>query len=184
MEKLKELHFFWFDEIEITDEYYEKKVPQWFFGKDPAFDMACKDRFSSLLKNTEEMIGVAPSLSSRDYLSFVILLDQIPRNSYRGTQEAFAFDSLALKLCLDSFEAKREKDLSFPEKLFLYLPLEHSEDLLMQKLSVEKYYQLHLESPMEIKKWTELALKKAKEHKETIETHGRFPSRDLALNRH
>jgi uncharacterized protein (DUF924 family) len=183
MKKLKELHQFWFDKIEISNNYYERKVPQWFFGKDVSFDLACRENFSSLLDKFIINDFIKNQSTPQDYLSLVLLLDQIPRNSFRGSAKAFAFDELALQLCLEALGTQTEMQLSFPEKLFLYLPLEHSENSIMQDLSVKKYTELHENSPLEIKKWTELALKKAFEHQSTIIEFGRFPSRDRVMNR-
>lgn len=183
MEKLKDLHQFWFEKIEISNPYYERKVPQWFSGKDASFDLTCRENFSHLLDKFIIDGFIKNKSTPQEYLAQILLLDQIPRNSFRGSAEAFAFDDLALKLCLEALGTQAEMGLSFPEKLFLYLPLEHSEDSIMQDLSVTKYTELHKNSPSEIKKWTALALKKAVEHQEMIAEFGRFPARDRALNR-
>lgn len=175
--KLSELHTFWFDEIKIDDEYYQRKVFQWFFGKDPLFDSACKDKFSSWLDKIDLSSSFLETLSSRDYLALVILLDQIPRNSFRGSKMAFVFDSIAQNLCLNALGTSREKELLLPEKMFLYMPLEHAEDKEIQKLSVEKFREFHEAAPAEIKKWTLLALEKAHEHQATILEFGSFIKR-------
>ena len=183
MEPLRALHQFWFGEIEVKHSYYEKKASQWFFEKDSEFDLACKEQFSPLLDQFDINELFLDELSAQDYLSLVILFDQIPRNSFRGHAKAFSFDHIALHLCVRALGTPKETELSFPERLFLYLPLEHSEDDIIQEVSVTKYGELYATSPEEIKKWMEMALTRAHEHKKIIEEFGRFPSRDLALGR-
>lgn len=174
---LMELHHFWFDEIKIEDSYYKKKVHQWFFGLDPNFDLACKERFSNWLDVSEFSDSTILNLSSKEYLALIILFDQIPRNSFRGHKSAYDFDLFAQKLCLNALEVFDDKEFTFPERMFLYMPLEHAEDRVLQLKSVEKFSLLHKEAPKEIKKWTLLALEKATKHQETIEEFGCFPNR-------
>lgn len=177
LKKLIELHLFWFDEIKIEHNYYQKKVGQWFMGRDPHFNLASTERFSSLLDLSIITQFPHENLSSKEYLALLILFDQIPRNTYKNDKRAYAFDSLAQELCLNALGGEIEKELSLPERMFLYMPLEHAEDRELQKLSVEKFTLNHQEAPESIKKWTRLALDKAYEHKATIDEFGHFPHR-------
>ena len=171
----QELHRFWFGDITLTAEYYERQVNRWFMRSYPKFDWVCQNEFAPWLKELKE---IPQDLSPRDYLALILLLDQIPRNSFREDKRAYYFDRIARELSLRALNTKLENELTLPEKMFLYLPLEHAEDAKMQDLSVEKFLELHKEAPPEIQSWTWLALNKAIEHQATIRKYGRFPIRD------
>lgn len=166
------LHEYWFGDIEITPDYYGRQITRWFWGKDKELDLACKETFAPLLEN-EFLIPK----NSKDYLSLILLLDQVPRNAFRGGPRAFEFDRFAQELTLAALGTTFESELSLPERIFLYMPLEHAEDLKLQDLAVEKFFELHRLAPPEIRSWTQLGIDKAIEHRKTIQEFGYFPSR-------
>lgn len=166
------LHEYWFGDIEITSEYYERQIKRWFWGKDQELDLKCREIFSPLL----EKEFLIPE-NSKDYLSLILLLDQVPRNAFRGSSRAFEYDHFAQKLTLAALGTKFEAELSLPERIFLYMPLEHAEDLRLQDLAVEKFFELHRLAPPEIRSWTQLGVDKAIDHRKTIQELGYFPSR-------
>ncbi|MFL5783932.1 MAG: DUF924 family protein [Bacteriovoracaceae bacterium] len=169
---MNRLHDFWFGEIELTPAYYEKQLRRWFWGTDIDFDRACQEKYAHLL---EEEFFVPDN--SRDYLSLIVLLDQVPRNAFRGSPRAYEYDHFAQSLALAALGTKFESELTLPERIFLYMPLEHAEDLRLQELSVEKFYELHRLAPKELRPWTQLGVDKAIEHQKTIQRHGLFPKR-------
>lgn len=156
------LREFWFRKIELTPEYYEPQVIRWFYGLDPQFDKQCAHYLDE---------------KTNDHLTQILIWDQLPRNVFRGSPIAFENDQNAQNLTLSLLDSDYEKNLLPPEKMFLYLPLEHAENPDLQDLSVEKFYQLHIEAPEIIKPWTQLALSKAIEHMKTIREFGIFPKR-------
>lgn len=166
------LHDYWFENIEITPEYYGRQIKRWFWGKDMELDQKCRDVFAPLL----EKEFLIPE-NSKDYLSLILLLDQVPRNAFRGSSKAFEFDHFAQKLTLAALGTKFESELTLPERIFLYMPLEHAEDLKLQDLAVEKFFELHRLAPPEIRSWTQLGVDKAIDHRKTIQECGHFPSR-------
>ncbi len=176
---LKELHEFWFDDIQVTEDYYRTQVPRWFFGKDVAFDRECGRRFVSWTKFYDAVPGATPQA----HLAKIILFDQIPRNAFRGSAKAHLFDHKARALALHALGTSFESSLGLPERLFLYMPLQHAEDLTLQDLSVDSFERMHHEAPAAIHNWTALALVKAQAHRETIRRFGRFPQRNLKLGR-
>lgn len=189
MMNILDLHRFWFGQIEICDTYYQHKVPLWFLGPHPEFDLACTQRFAPWLEQLAQTQNVFTTLcracgaeqgtqrAAQVYLALVILFDQIPRNAFRASPQAFAYDVLAQQLCLAALDTEIESSLSYPERLFLYMPLEHAEDTDLQDLCVAKFESLHRHAPSAIVRWTQLALDKAHEHRNTILEHGRFPRR-------
>ncbi|WP_338089144.1 DUF924 family protein [Nannocystis pusilla] len=114
--------------------------------------------------------GAAP----RGALALVILLDQFPRNMFRGTPEAFASDAKAREVANAALDAGHEHALTQEERLFLYLPLEHSEELADQERCVELMRALD-ETPM----WLDYAVR----HRDVIARFGRFPHRNAVLGR-
>src|SRR5690606_33287357 len=131
----------------------------------PDFDEACNE-FAPLLES-----------EATNSLEQILLWDQIPRNIYRQSAKAYAFDRQAQQLALSLIDTDFEQKLSLPERIFLYMPLQHAEDLELQALSVAKFKKLHALAPSEIQTWTRLGVVKALDHQRTIEEHGHFPTR-------
>ena len=113
--------------------------------------------------------------SAEGCLALCILLDQAPRNIFRGTPRAFASDAQARAIARHAVE--RRFDLTFEDKdrrMFLYLPLEHSEELADQDLCVALCRE-RIDDPE--------YLRYAERHREIIERFGRFPHRNAILGR-
>ncbi|MBL0922918.1 MAG: DUF924 domain-containing protein [Sphingomonadaceae bacterium] len=154
---------FWFDEHGESD----------WFGGGPEFDAKVTDR----LAGWRDALRSQPADMFLDHadtaLAAIILFDQVPRNSFRGTAEAFATDHVALAVAKAAVERGLDAGLSKDQKLFLYLPFEHSESNADQRESVRLFSSLgdqHL-------------LQFALDHQAMIERFGRFPHRNKALGR-
>jgi uncharacterized protein (DUF924 family) len=156
---------FWFG----GDAEYGAEHKSW-FEKDAAFDAEVRRRFLAL---HEELAQGRNWLDApRDCLARIIVLDQFPRNMFRGTPRAFATDGLALAAARHALASGYDRDWLRVEKIFAYLPFEHSESLadqehackLMRPLGDEQY---------------DYALR----HKAIIERFGRFPHRNAILGR-
>jgi hypothetical protein len=89
-----------------------------------------------LIKQASTGVWSAWEHSPRGRLALIVLLDQFPRNIYRGTPEAFAHDAHALRLCLDGQNWGHDRLLRPVERLVVYLPMQHAEDLTIQERSV------------------------------------------------
>lgn len=165
---------FWFGEPDSPD--YGKPRKAWFI-KDPAFDEALRSRFladyelaaSGQLETWQE--------SPQSCLAFILLLDQVPRNIFRGTPQAFATDSQALAAAKHAVANQFDRHLLTVERIFIYLPFEHSENLADQRQSVELCRQISAEPN------SNNSLEYAIRHLEIIEKFGRFPHRNLILGR-
>lgn len=110
----------------------------------------------------------------RPLLAAVIVLDQFSRNLFRGTPGAFAADPVARRLSRTAIKQGFGIAMKEQERLFLYIPFEHSEDREDQALAVELIARLGNEE------WTRDAIA----HKTIIDRFGRFPHRNAILNRH
>ena len=118
--------------------------------------------------------------SPRRCLSLLILLDQFPRNIYRGTARAFAGDDQAVAITLSGMESAADGALDIVERIFFYMPLQHCEVREVQEESVAAYRRLLTEAPQEMRGAFDDALKAAEEHRSIIERFGRFPHRNRA----
>ena len=163
---IDEILQFWFEDIEHSS----------WFKKDPAFDQELEQRFGELLGRAKNDQLDDWCDRPRGRLALIILLDQFSRNIYRGKANAFDADSKALQLTLDGIRDGSDMDLSLEQRSFFYLPLRHAEDVEMQKLGLEKTRGLN-DAGYGTDKY-------AISHLEIIERFGRFPHRNLTLQRH
>jgi len=161
---------FWFGE----GAEYGKAHKRW-FEKDPAFDAEVSRRFSHV---HEQEIESRDWLSApRECLARIIVLDQFPRHLYRATARAFSSDALALESAKRLLERGWDRDMLPVERMFAYLPLQHSESLEDQERSCSLYEAL--------KDFPETAdsHRYALAHRAIILRFGRFPHRNAALGR-
>ncbi len=188
MDEARQVRDFWFGKLPMTAQTLQQRVKFWFPGDEPIElrdkrDQAIRSRFGKLLERAErgELAGWADS--PRRCLSLIILLDQFPRNIYRGTARAFAYDDQALTLTLSGIQSAADGALDIVERLFFYMPLQHCEALDVQEESVAAYRRLLVEASQEFRSVFEESLKSAQEHRAIIERFGRFPHRNRALGR-
>ena len=160
---VSQLLAFWFDEHGQSD----------WFGGGSAFDAAVSDRFVGWRDALRGQPVVAFMADAETALAAIILFDQVPRNAFRGTAEAFATDHIALAIARRAVEADLDDGLDNDKRLFLYMPFEHSEDLDDQRESVRLMSMLG----------DERLLQFALDHQDLIERFGRFPHRNMALGR-
>ncbi|MEW9805408.1 DUF924 family protein [Mesorhizobium sp. ZMM04-5] len=159
------------DAIDVV-EFWSNAGQEAWFTKDADFDAGFHDRFRTL--------HFAAARRELDHwmdhpdgaLALMILLDQFPRNCFRGTGHMFATDPLARHFARQAFEAGHVDRVPEELRIFFVLPFEHSEDLADQHLSVE------LSAP-----YGEEFMKYAVIHRDIIERFGRFPHRNPALGR-
>ena len=140
--------------------------------KSEAFDAEVRHRFLSLWERAAggglESWGATPLAS----LALLVVLDQFPRNMFRGAARAFSTDSLALARATSVVERAFDRLLSPVERTFVYLPFEHAEDLAAQRRSLELF---GARDPGNLE-W-------ARRHHEIVARFGRFPHRNAILGR-
>jgi len=146
--------------------------PHW-FAASPAFDAECIARLGALHERAIAGELDAWRSDAPGVLALVLLLDQYPRNAFRGSARAFASDPLALALTHSALGLGLDHQLDRDGRLFLYLPLEHSESLADQQRCCELMRALG----------DPLLLDYAVRHLEIIARFGRFPHRNAALGR-
>lgn len=150
--------------------------PEW-FRKDPAFDEAIRARFGALVERAIDE-GLDWGDPPEAQLAQIIVLDQFPRNLFRGQARAFAGDARARTLALALVDGGGHLALHPLQRWFAYLPLEHAEDLALQDRCVELIGALAAGDPAHAG-----ALDYAERHRDVIRRFGRFPHRNAALGR-
>ena len=125
--------------------------------------------------------------SAEGTLAAILLLDQVPRNIFRGSARAFAGDPLALRFTDHAIHSGFEKELHPLKRAFLYFPLEHAESLPEQERSVERFSALPHDVPAadeaHLKGLMEGFRKYAVDHESIIRQFGRYPHRNKVLGR-
>lgn len=164
---------FWFQELQPKD---------WFKGGE-SVDQAIRQRFESLIDAVYDGSAGFPLEQPTGRLAALLVLDQFPRNIYRNTARSFAYDDKALELSLEGIDKGLDRLLQPVERVFFYLPLEHSETLAMQDLSLERFSRLVVDSPDEFKSEARRYLDYAWRHYEIIKRFDRYPHRNDILSR-
>ena len=164
------------DASEILKFWFGRDRKLW-FEKNPAFDEEIRSRFLAWYQAATEGKLAAWKKDPRSCLALVILFDQFPRNMFRGSARAFAADPLAREAANVIRENGWDEAMTADERMFAYLPLEHSESLSDQELclALMKEIAVHPETA-DLPKWAEA-------HLAIIRRFGRFPHRNAALGR-
>ena len=151
--------------------------PNKWFRKDEAFDVEVAARFRALWQAAADGRLAHWEAVPETALALVIVLDQFPRNMFRGTARAFATDALALETARLAVQLGDDQMMLPVERLFLYLPFEHSEALEDQNRACE------LTQPLAAFPETDDAHRYALAHRDVIRRFGRFPHRNSILGR-
>ena len=164
MTGIRDVLRFWFDEASPDD---------WFAG-DASFDRRVRERFADLVDAAASARLDGWRDSAEGCLALCLLLDQFPRNLYRDDARAYAYDAQARSVARLALERGFDLDLTPSQRLFIYLPLQHSENLADQKLCVDLCRERTGDSEH---------VRFAEDHRRVIERFGRFPHRNAVLGR-
>ena len=173
---------FWFEDAARSPEALKRRSEVW-FGIDPAFDRECATRFIRPLGDAARGVLDGWAGTPQGRLALVILLDQMPRNIHRGSPDAFAHDALAAAHCAGGIESGQDRSLHPVERIFLYMPLQHAEDIGLQRRSIEQFESLAAEADDRWREYFAENVHYAHEHHDIIERFGRFPHRNRILGR-
>lgn len=143
------------------------------FKKDDGIDATIRARFSDLHEQLAANDGAIRTEAPRELLAAIIVFDQFSRNLFRGSARAFATDPIARRLALTAIADGLDRAMSKRERIFVYLPFEHSESAADQEQSVALFAALN---DPDLDKY-------ALAHKVIIDRFGRFPHRNVALGR-
>ena len=150
--------------------------PEW-FRKSDDFDAAIRAQFQGTWEQAAAGALGRWEAAARGLLALIVVLDQFPRNMFRGSPRAFATDAPALAAAKRMVNLGWDRELAPLERQFAYLPFEHAEDLAAQQRSVQLFGALAQDpAHVDLLEW-------ARKHHVIVERFGRFPHRNAVLGR-
>ena len=173
---------FWFGDALRSDWPADDRHPLW-FGGGAAQDQQITERFGPLVQAAlaGDCQDWEAGLETR--LALILVLDQFPRNMFRGQPRAFAGDARAQQLVLQTLGLGQDAGLPRVGRVFLYMPLMHAEHLGLQDECVSRFTALHEGATPELRDALANHLRFAHLHRDIVAAHGRFPHRNAALGR-
>ena len=154
-------------------EFWRQAGPPRWFKKDPEFDGEIRRRFLATHEAAAADALSAWEANAEGALALLILLDQFPRNMFRGSPRAFATDPLALAVAAHAIVRGFDAQVPAAMRGFFYLPFQHTENLAEQEHGVALYRAVGDADGL---KWAEI-------HADIIRRFGRFPHRNAVLDR-
>jgi uncharacterized protein (DUF924 family) len=153
--------------------FWREAGPSKWFSKDDAFDQSCRDRFLSTYEAAARGDLNEWELTPEGALAVILLLDQFPRNMFRGDRATYKTDPTALLAADRAIERGYDRQVDIQLRAFFYLPFMHSEDLSDQDRSVALNEELGAPE----------SVKFAHHHRDIVAKFGRFPHRNAILGR-
>ena len=170
----QDVHDFWFGASD--DPAFGQPREAW-FKKDDAFDEEIRTKFGETVEAAIEGGLTEWEDNGQGSLALILLLDQFARNIFRGSGKSFAGDVRTRQVAAAAIAAGIEKDLNIPQRVFLYLPYEHSEDMADQHRSMDLFNSLPQYEGRDNQ------IDYAQRHLDIVERFGRFPHRNTSLGR-
>lgn len=153
-------------------DFWESIGPDGWFEKDDRIDTQFREAFLASYEAAADRQCMHWLEEARPALGLILLLDQFPRNAFRGSPRVYATDALALEVANQFLERGFMTSIDQPLRMFVRLPFSHSEDLADQ----DKAVALHAKYSDADPKWAE-------HHRDIIRRFGRFPHRNTILGR-
>jgi uncharacterized protein (DUF924 family) len=173
---------FWFGDVDALGRSDVAHSRRWFM-KDAAFDREIAEHFGQTYADVRGGLREGWLDDPRGRVAYVIVLDQFPRNMFRGTARMFEGDRQALAAAVEGLARHDDVGLTTSERSFLYMPYMHSEDIDMQERSVALFKDLVDSAPGELRASLLAGVQYAEKHREIIARFGRFPHRNTVLGR-
>lgn len=159
---------------QILDYWFGQLTPEQWFIQDTQVDSHIRDHFLEIYHSLQKKDLLNITFTGKEILPTIILFDQMPRNMFRHSPQAFETDPLARSLCYLALANRLDLDMTDLQKTFIYMPLEHSEDMKDQELCISLFQQ-RTALPQQI----DYAIR----HFQIIKEFGRFPHRNKILGR-
>ncbi|MBP1852061.1 DUF924 family protein [Rhizobium halophytocola] len=157
--------------------FWKDLGPKGWFTVDPCVDSMISAKFAAVHLAASRGDLADWLDNSEGALALLILLDQFPRNMFRGSAHSYATDGLARQVARHALDKGFDQEVEAALRPFFYLPFEHSEDLADQEKCVDLFTRHHEQTG------DEETLKYAVLHRDIITRFGRFPHRNKALGR-
>ncbi|MEO6799611.1 MAG: DUF924 family protein [Rhodanobacter sp.] len=168
---------------DILDFWFAPAHAASWFVKDADFDAELRQRFGAEREMAAQGRLDDWAAKPESWLALLLLLDQLPRNLYRGSGRAWAADVKAQRVALSGLDDGFDQALPPLRRVFAYLPLEHAENMGLQQRAVALFEALHAQVPADERERFSVFLDYARRHHEVISRFGRFPHRNAALGR-
>ncbi len=175
-----EVHGFWFGPLADFDSFPLDRFPIWFGGGD-AVDAELTKRFGDALITAAKEPNLG-ALSAQQEVGRIVLLDQMSRNIYRNRPEAYAFDPLARQAAHEAIRAGLDR-FKLVERVFVMLPLGHSETLADQDLALELFHRDVAPFAPADNRFYQASRIQSQKYRDIIARFGRFPQRNAVLGR-
>ena len=153
--------------------WFSSEVQPLWFNSTEAFDKQLTETYLNLYHSAARGELADWENDATGALALAIVLDQFPLNMFRGKPEAFATEQDAVRVARQAIENRLDQQLEQSHKVFLYMPLMHSESMADQDLSVAMFEAAGLEDNLRF----------ARHHRDIVERFGRFPHRNVILGR-
>ncbi|MBK19943.1 MAG: hypothetical protein CMM52_14015 [Rhodospirillaceae bacterium] len=161
---------FWFGTTDMAQPMEKREV---WFRSTPEFDQTLIDEYTSIHEQARAGEHDRLMETPEECLALIIILDQFPRNIYRGTPQAFAADPKARDVTNYALDNGYHLGMGQWPRIFLYLPLEHSEEFADHERGLPLYKEVA----------DEHSIQSAQGHYDTIKRFGRFPHRNEVMGR-
>jgi uncharacterized protein (DUF924 family) len=168
---------------EVLEFWFDPAAEVHWFDRDEAFDAHVRQRFGATLEAAERDELDDWAATPEGWLALLIVLDQFSRNIYRDDARAWSSDPKAQALALAGIARGDDQQLTPLQRLFAYLPLEHAEDMTLQRHCVQLFERLVARLSAGQRAQFENFLDYARRHHDVIERFGRFPHRNAVLGR-
>lgn len=166
---------FWFA---ASGEPEHGAVRDLWFRKSDTTDRRIAERFGPLIEQALRGELEAWAAEPHSALAQIVLLDQFTRNTFRDTPRAFAGDKRALAAAMAMVGSRQDEALLPVQRVFVYLPFEHAEGIVMQEEALRLFTRLVAEAPA-----LQNMLDYAQRHHDVVQRFGRFPHRNVILGR-
>jgi uncharacterized protein (DUF924 family) len=173
---------YWFGDLDHTPSYFKARNRLW-FGGESATDEFIRASFERDLIEAAAGRLAAWAATPRGTLALIVLLDQFSLNLYREQPRSYDQSALAIPLARQLVDTELERTLTPAERVFVYLPFEHSETPADQELSVALYERLAREAPRSLAPIMDSYLDYARRHHRVVARYGRFPDRNEVYGR-
>jgi uncharacterized protein (DUF924 family) len=178
---------FWFGGVQADPSRLQQRMQLWFGGgtedSSGLLDRGIAARFAGHMQARRRGELDAWAATAKGRLALLLLTDQFPRNVHRGRPAAFADDPAARELCVAGIEIGHDLELAPLERMFFYLPLEHSESLEDQDRCVALMRALERDAPRGQEQAFAGFTRYALAHRDIVARFGRFPHRNRILGR-
>jgi len=158
---------------DLIDYWYSDEISRYWFNSTELIDQQIRQRYLTLWQSARDGKLDHWMQSAEGCLALVIVLDQLPLNMFRGQAESFSTEQQGVKVAHYAINKGFDQSIQKQQQAFLYMPLMHSENIQDQDLAVSCFEKMGLEENAKF----------ARHHRDIIIRFGRFPHRNVILNR-